>query len=69
MKYISGWQCDNCQRIHQNQSLIWDCPGCGKEVCDSCFGKFAHCNECCDKADRNDNYLIAAANAKGYDFE
>ncbi len=67
MTRVSGWQCENCERVHSNAELIWKCPSCQKEVCDSCFGKFAHCNQCCDKF--TDAELIDIANTKGgYDF-
>lgn len=29
-----GWICEGCDRGILLKP--WDCPGCGKEICDSC---------------------------------
>lgn len=57
MKYVCGWQCDNCQKIDSN--LPWTCPCCKKEVCEYCFGSYHHCKEC--SKGKTDSELIAAS--------
>ncbi len=62
-----AWICETCRRPHLFQAVIWNCPGCGKEVCDSCFDRLAHCKTCA--AGKSDEELRLAANKKGFDFE
>lgn len=64
---LRRWICEGCNGPHRVQSGIWDCPGCGKECCDSCFSVYAHCKPCCEG--KSDEEMRLAANAKGHDFE
>lgn len=59
------WICDTCGAHHPTEP--WDCPGCQKEVCESCFWSYAHCPPCTEG--KNDSQLLAAANAAGFEFE
>lgn len=61
------WLCESCRRGQRFRSNVWDCPGCGKEGCDDCFERYAHCKPCA--AGKSDAELIRAANAKGFDFQ
>jgi len=40
------WKCDTCGFIDNNEP--WDCPVCGKEVCESCFEMYMICKDCAD---------------------
>jgi hypothetical protein len=62
-----AWICEGCQRPQKFRDNIFDCPGCGKEGCDSCFWMYAHCKPCCDG--KTDEQLRLAANEKGWDFQ
>jgi len=47
-KYIgTTWECESCGEWEHEKP--WACPGCGKEVCDSCFNSYMHCRECSEK--------------------
>ena len=59
------WQCDTCRGVSDNEP--WECPGCGKETCDSCFDRYTHCRTC--SLGKSDEELRTAANKFGYDFE
>ena len=61
MKYLGEqWQCE-CGEI--NGSQPWECPGCGKEVCEGCLWEFMHCRTC-SEADPDKDKLRLAAEAK-----
>ena len=62
-----AWICERCRAPHRFRSNIWDCPGCDKEGCDSCFELYAHCKECA--VGKTDEDLRLAANAKGFYFQ
>jgi hypothetical protein len=47
------WQCDTCRGVSDNEP--GHSPGCGKETCDSCFDRYAHCKVCA--ADKSDEEL------------
>lgn len=59
------WVCDSCNE--SDESKPWNCPGCGKEVCENCFDSFAHCSRCTDG--KTDKELIEAAKLCGFDFD
>lgn len=60
----TAYICDGCNE--PVESVPWDCPGCGKEVCENCFSLFAHCLECsCGKSDEE---LRLQANEQGFEF-
>jgi len=40
------YQCDNCKETSTNQSWIFHCLWCDKEICDSCMYGLAICKEC-----------------------
>lgn len=61
------WQCETCNECHTFYDNIWECPGCRKEICESCFDKFAHCKECAK--DKTDKELIAASAIFGWEFD
>ena len=61
-----AWICESCQRPQRFRSNVWDCPGCGREGCDSCFWMYAHCKPCCQG--KTEVELRTAANAAGWDF-
>jgi hypothetical protein len=44
MTYIKGWKCDSCGTISPEEP--WNCPSCGKEVCESCLDRFMLCKDC-----------------------
>lgn len=44
MKHV--WLCESCLATHDERCSMWDCPGCEKEVCDSCFDRYLHCKTC-----------------------
>lgn len=64
-KPANGWICDSCKSF--TARCPWDCPGCGKEVCDVCFSTYAHCDDCAEGKD--DKTLLLAANEAGWEFE
>lgn len=67
MKRIIGWKCDTCNAVTELGSP-WNCVGCGKEICDSCFYMYGHCRPCCQGATELE--LAKRANAKGdFDFD
>lgn len=66
MTYLA-WICERCGHGQKFRSNVWNCPGCGKEVCDSCFDRYAHCKECA--AGKPDEQLRLAANAAEFDFD
>lgn len=39
------WLCAGCNGVGE---LPWDCPGCGKEICERCFDRLAHCKACAE---------------------
>ncbi len=41
-----AWVCETCNR--PDKRIPWNCPGCGKEVCEHCFDKYATCKACCE---------------------
>lgn len=43
---VNVWQCETCKNTHNARCSIWNCPGCEKEVCDSCFDRYMHCKSC-----------------------
>ena len=59
------WVCDTCGS--GDESMPWDCVGCGCETCEHCFGAFAHCKKC--SGEKTDEELRLFANSCGYDFE
>ena len=61
------WICETCKGYHLCEGDIWDCPCCGVETCESCFGSFAHCVNC--SRGMLDLVLINSANIKCWDFE
>jgi hypothetical protein len=63
----SGWKCEGCKGLSKSPQP-WNCPGCGKEICDNCGWAMAHCKACA--GDKTDEELRLAANATGnFDFE
>lgn len=62
-----AWICESCESHWASYRRIEDCPGCGKDVCDSCGSKFGHCKPCSEG--KTDEELRVAANAAGFDFE
>lgn len=62
-----AWVCESCSHGQKARLNVWNCPGCGKEICESCFDRYAHCKPCA--AGKTDEELRQAANAKGHDFE
>jgi hypothetical protein len=63
-----AWICANCARGQRFRSNVWDCPGCGREICDDCGWRYAHCRPCSEG--KTDEQLRLAANADGqFDFE
>lgn len=62
------YSCDNCNTAYGYgwSYSIWDCPGCGQEVCEDCFDKLAHCKECAEGV--AERVLIERANENGYDL-
>lgn len=62
-----AWICETCRRGQRFRSNVWDCPGCGKEGCDDCFERYAHCKACA--AGKTDEELRLQANENGFDFE
>lgn len=57
-----AWICETCRRPQKFRANIWDCPGCGKEGCDDCFDRYAHCKAC--GVGKTDEELRLAANAR-----
>lgn len=62
-----AWICESCGRHQKLRDNVWDCPGCGKECCDGCFDRYAHCKPCA--AGKSAEAQRLAANAIGYDFQ
>jgi hypothetical protein len=62
-----AWICETCRSPQKFRDNIWDCPCCGKEGCDSCFERYAHCKACAKG--KTDEELRLAANEHGFDFE
>ena len=62
-----AWICEGCDKPNPKEYNIWDCPGCGKETCEQCFDRYAHCKSC--TVGQSEDALRLAANAKGWDFE
>ena len=62
-----AWICETCGHGQKIRSNVWDCPGCGKESCDDCFERYAHCKMCA--AGKTDEELRQAANADGKAFD
>ena len=62
-----AWICERCRAPQIYRDNIWDCPGCEKEGCDSCFDRYGHCKECA--AGKTDEELRIAANEQGRDFQ
>ncbi len=45
--------CENCLReIDEDNEDVWECPICGKYVCDDCVTTDGLCNECDERARR-----------------
>lgn len=66
MRRFVGWQCETCKG-HVLQRP-WTCPGCSKEICDSCGWMLGHCKTCSEG--KSEVQLAIAANAAGeFDFE
>jgi len=63
---VQRWLCESCLAAHKARCSMWICPGCGKETCDDCFDRYAHCKTC--SAGKSDEELRLAANATN-DFE
>lgn len=62
-----AWICETCQRPQRIRDNVWDCPGCGKEICDCCGWRYGFCRPCCEG--KTDEELRLAANATGnFDF-
>lgn len=61
-----AYLCENCRYPSRVKAHIWNCPGCGKEVCESCFDRLAHCKPCAEG--KTDNQLKVIANKEGWDF-
>ena len=67
-KWFVGWQCDGCKGYLSQAWKPWNCPGCGKEICDSCGWMMGHCKAC--SAGKSERQLAIAANATGnFDFD
>ena len=61
-----AWICETCEAKHKSRNNGWDCPGCSREVCESCFDRYAHCKPC--SKGKTDEELRLAANTAGFDF-
>jgi len=59
--------CEGCRGWQISPDEIWYCPGCGKECCETCFDRFAHCKAC--SKDKTDFELYQNANNNGWDFD
>lgn len=47
MQYLGkAYKCGSCGSLNFNE-LPWDCPVCGKEICEYCFSYYATCKKCC----------------------
>ena len=44
MKHV--YQCETCKSVHDMGCSIFECLGCEKEICDSCFDDRGHCKAC-----------------------
>jgi hypothetical protein len=63
-----AWICEGCEHGQRFRSNVWDCPGCQREICDSCGWRYGHCRPCAEG--KSDEQLRLAANANGqFDFE
>ena len=63
------WACDTCDKKYgyYQHEMIWNCPGCGLEVCENCFFSFGHCLDCA--VGKSEDFLIKQANEKGFCFD
>lgn len=42
-----AWICEGCNRPQKFQGNVWECAGCGKEICDGCGWMYWTCKPCC----------------------
>lgn len=54
MKEVIYYQCESCEHIFENSSVIENCFGCGVEICSNCgmfnwYDDEFYCNSCIDK--------------------
>lgn len=61
-----AWVCETCKYPSRVRDHVWECPGCGKDTCESCFDHLAHCKAC--SAGKTDEELRTVAHAHGFDF-
>ena len=40
------WKCEGCNSIDNHNNKPWNCPNCGKEVCQNCFWVYGLCKKC-----------------------
>ena len=57
--------CEGCERPQLRLDYIWNCPGCHKEICETCFDRLSHCKGC--SKGKTETELIRACEMVGID--
>ena len=57
-----AWVCESCRSPQKFRDNVFECLGCGREICDDCGWAFQFCKPCANG--RSDEELRVAANAQ-----
>ncbi len=56
--------CASCRHGFKIRGLVFDCLGCGKEICDDCGWMYWQCKSCC--VGKSEAWLLLESYAAGW---